>query len=325
MRAVHITAYGEPPELAHSVPEPTGPGALVATTVAPVTPLDVLCASGTSYFGGQPLPYVPGVQGVGVVRSAETLAPGTRVWFPTTAGMAPGDGSLAELVRVPEEELVALPDDVEDAVVAAIGLSGVAALMALTWRGGLRAGECVLVLGAGGMVGQVAVQLARLHGATRVVAADRSAAHCRDALPLGADAAVVLTESSPTTDLAEELRRAAGRPIDLVIDPLCGYAGTAALAALGPGGRLVQLGGSAGPTAVLDSAVVRSGSLSVLGYTNNSLTAEQRTQALLTLVRHTIEDGLTAQHELVDLVDLPGAWARQAAGAAPARVVARLS
>ena len=68
---------------------------------APIVPLDRLCASGTSYFGEPPLPYVPGVQGVGVVAESDAYAVGTRVWFATSAGMAPGDGSLAEWCAVP--------------------------------------------------------------------------------------------------------------------------------------------------------------------------------------------------------------------------------
>ena len=141
----------------------------MAVTAAPITPLDVLCATGTSYFGARATPYVPGVQGVGVVRESPTVPAGTRVWVPTTAGMQPGDGSLAELCAVPETELVRLRDGASDAHVAALGLSAVAAWMALTWRAELRPGDQVLDLGAGGVVGQVAVQAARLLGARRVV------------------------------------------------------------------------------------------------------------------------------------------------------------
>ena len=59
----------------------------VRVTAASITPLDVLCASGTSYFGAPATPYVPGVQGVGVVRESDTVPAGARVWFATTAGM----------------------------------------------------------------------------------------------------------------------------------------------------------------------------------------------------------------------------------------------
>ena len=72
---------------------------LVRVTAVPVVPLDLLCASGTSYFGEPAVPYVPGVQGVGVVEESGSVPVGTRVWFATNAGMGPGDGGMAELVR----------------------------------------------------------------------------------------------------------------------------------------------------------------------------------------------------------------------------------
>src|SRR5690606_42053633 len=99
---------------------------------------------------------VPGVRGVGT-------GGGRTVWFPTTAGMAPGDGSMAELAAVPENDLVELPAGADPVVVAALGLSAVAASMALVWRGELTAGEQVVVLGAGGTVGQAAVQRSEEH------------------------------------------------------------------------------------------------------------------------------------------------------------------
>src|SRR3954470_820001 len=123
-------------------------------TAAPVVPLDLLCATGTSYFGPPPLPYVPGVQGVGRVEQSSRLPVGTRVFVSTSAGMAPGDGSMAEFCVVGEDDLVPLEDGVPDDAAAAIGLSGIAAWMALTWRAGLREGERVVVLGAGGAAGQ---------------------------------------------------------------------------------------------------------------------------------------------------------------------------
>ncbi|HEY4625903.1 MAG TPA: zinc-binding alcohol dehydrogenase family protein, partial [Blastococcus sp.] len=113
-------------------------------TAAPIAPLDLLCASGTSYFGRPATPYVPGVQGVGLVQHSAVFAEGTRVFFSTTAGMGPGDGSLAERCAVADADLVAVGDDVDDASLAALGMSGVAAWMCLTARGRLLPGERVL-------------------------------------------------------------------------------------------------------------------------------------------------------------------------------------
>ncbi|TMR12035.1 zinc-binding dehydrogenase, partial [Nonomuraea zeae] len=191
MRAALIETCGRPPVLAGRPDPAPDPGwEQVRVLAAPITPLDLLCASGTSYFGAPALPYVPGVQGVGTVG-------GRLVWFPTPAGMAPGDGSMAELALARAEDLVELPAGADPVAVAALGLSAVAAYLALTWRGELAAGEQVLVLGAGGVVGQAAVQLARIAGARRVVAAARSAAGLARAKEAGADAVVALDTLDP--------------------------------------------------------------------------------------------------------------------------------
>ena len=137
---------------------------------------------------------------------------------------------------------------------AALGLSAIAAYMALTWRGELAPGETVVVLGAGGVVGQAAVQLARLYGAARVVAAARSHDGQQRALAAGADAVVAL-DTDDVAELAARLGAAVDGPVDLVLDPLYGVPAAAAAKCLRPGGRLVNLGGSASehaPARLLD-------------------------------------------------------------------------
>jgi NADPH:quinone reductase-like Zn-dependent oxidoreductase len=317
MRAVELHTPGEPPAVVdRPAPVPAAGEWLVALTAAPITPLDLLCASGRSYFGVPRTPYVPGVQGVGTVDDR-------AVWFPTSAGMAPGDGSMAEVVAVPKADIVPLPDDVVPAEVAALGLSAVAAHMALTWRGELREGETVLVLGAGGVVGQAALQLARLYGAARVVGAARSRGGQQRALAAGADAVVGLDSDSPddVVALAERLGAAVGGPVDLVLDPLFGVAAAAAARCLRPGGRLVNLGASADERSPLDSSTIRSRSLRVLGYTNNELTAAQTAEAMTAVARHSAAGELAVAHEVVYLEDAPAAWERQAFGDTAGRLV----
>jgi NADPH:quinone reductase-like Zn-dependent oxidoreductase len=216
---------------------------------------------------------------VGVVEHGDTLRPGSRVWFNTDAGMRPGDGSLAEAAVVDEAQTVPVPSGLADEQAAALGLSGVAAWMALTWRGRLRRGETVLVLGAGGVVGQVAVQTAAALGAGVVVAASRRSEARERALAHGATATADLG-ATDVDELTARMSDAVQGAVDLVVDPVCGDAATAALRVLGPGGRLVQLGSSGGPTATFSSASLRSGTQSILGYTNASLTVAQRAEAL---------------------------------------------
>ncbi len=322
MRAATISSHGRRPEvLDHADPVPGSGQLLVAVTAVPITPLDLLCASGTSYFGPPALPYVPGVQAVGVVRRGPAELVGRRVWFPTTAGMATGDGGLAELALASAAEAVVVEADLPDASVAALGLSAVAAWQVLEGGAALRRGETVLVLGAGGVVGQVAVQAARLLGAARVVAAARSTAARERASACGADAVVDLRPDEDAAALAVRLRDACGGSADVVVDPLAGVPGTASISVLADGGRLVNLGSSAGPALAVDSATLRSRSASVIGHTNNALTDERRRAVFATVLGHAAAGRLVVSHDIVQLDDAPAAWADAAAGRAPHRVV----
>ena len=310
MRAALLRTYGAPAELAEWPNPNPGPGeTLVHVTAAPIVPLDLLCATGTSYFGQQSLPYVPGVQGVGIVSSSTDLPAGTRVWFATSAGMAPGDGSLAELCAVPLADLVPIAGNVPDAAVAALGTSGIAAWMAVSWRAALQAGERVIVLGASGAVGQIALAVARHLKAARVVAVCRSERSVQRARNAGADDVVVLRPEETRADLTARLMEAAGGPADVVIDPVFGEPAAAAAMALGTWGRLVNIGGAAHDVAEFSSAVLRSRTIGILGYTNNAISAEQRADALTNVLSLAERDGASVDHRVMPLVDCDRAWA----------------
>lgn len=304
-----IDRLGQPPSVADR-DDPAG-HVVIDVLAAPITPLDLLCATGTSYFGSPATPYVPGVQGIGTVG-------GRAVWFPTVAGMAAGDGSMAEKAVARQEDLVFLPDDVSPVAMAALGLSAVAAHMALTWRGELAPGECVIVLGCGA-VGQAAIQLARAAGAGRVVAAARSAQARERAERAGADAVIAL-DPDDAADLPARFREAAP-DADLVLDPLFGPPAAAAAQALRPGGRWVNLGSSAGETCPITSSVLRSRSLRLSGYTNNELNTQQRAEAISAIAHLAARGALAVDHEVVPLADVADAWRRQSEGATRGRVV----
>ena len=318
MRAWQIIAHGQPPELVEN-PTPLVPegSVLVDVTAAPITPLDVLIASGTSYFGAPPLPYIPGVQGVGRVAGG-----GRRVWFTTDAGMRPGDGSLAEHSAVPTDRLWPIPGDVPDTMVAGLGLSAVAAHGALR-RGRMAPGERVLILGSGGVVGRVAVQLARAWGAGLVVAAGRGAAAADRARDLGADVAVDVAGMAAES-MGSAFREAAPDGVDLVIDPVWGAPAQAALATLAPGGRLVNLGDAAGASATFTSATVRSRTAEVLGYTNLAASWTQQTDAMGEILRLTATGQLKFEPEIVPMTAVDEGWQRQAERRNTSRVVVDL-
>lgn len=313
MPAAVIVGHAMPPEYQRRPLPSRGAGqALVRVTAAPISPLDLLCASGRSYFGPPQLPYIPGVQGVGVIVEAETLTPGQRVWFPCDAGMKPGDGSMAAYCVIDEAAALTLPDNVADDLVAALGLSAIAAWMALTWRGRLQPGEQVLVLGASGAVGQVAVQAARLLGAGRVIAASRDQAGLARALTRGADATVDLT-GDDVDDIHRRIVAACEGPLNLVIDPVWGLPAEAAGRALGVEGRLVNIGSASGPTARFESATVRSRLHNILGYTNNALSQQQKAEALSMILGHAAAGRCTVDRETMPLERAGEAWELQAA------------
>lgn len=315
MSAAVIHAYGALPAFRQvERPRRRAGQALIHVLAAPISPLDLLCASGTSYFGAPPLPYIPGTQGVGRVVESDTLASGQRVWFPCEAGMKPGNGSMAGYALCDDGAALRLSDEVPDDLVAALGLSAIAAWMALTWRGQLRQGEQVLVLGASGAVGQVAVQAAKLLGAGRVIAAARDAGGRELALTRGADAVVDLS-GDDGEELARRIVAACEGPLHLVIDPLWGRPAEAAVRCLGEAGRLVNFGSAAGAEAHFDSATVRSRVLNILGYTNNALDSAQKAQALGDILRHAATGEITVERETVPLSQVAQAWQRQARSA----------
>jgi NADPH:quinone reductase-like Zn-dependent oxidoreductase len=324
VRAAVLHTPGQPPEFDdHPAPTPAQGRTLVRVTAAPLVPLDLLCASGTSYFGRPRTPYVPGVQGVGVVEQSGSFAAGSRVWFATSAGMAPGGGSLAELCSVPDVDVVPLEADVSDAMVAAVGLSGVAAWMALSWRGALQPGETVLVLGGGGAVGQAGIGAARALGAGRIVAVARSEEARRRASDAGAHVVVPFygDADADADELTGRLETATQGGADVVLDPVFGIAAVAASRVLSPGGRLVNLGGAAGDEARFSSAVLRGRSASLLGYTNNALTPQQRRAALTAVLDLAAAGDLAVAHETRPLAEIGEGWRRQADGLASARLV----
>jgi NADPH2:quinone reductase len=304
MRAAILREYGGVPELG-DFPEPeAGDGqAVVDMLAAGLNPVDRSIASGKFYSGSPPLPYVAGREGVG------RLADGSVVYF--GKAVVPS-GSFAERALIRSEEAFSVPPDLDPALATVFGIAGLAAWLGLKWRGELKAGETVLVLGATGPVGQIAVQAARLLGAGHVVAAARSEEGRRRASEYGADATVPLPDDPDAGKLAEAFREAAGGDVDLVFDPLWGTPAVAAMAALKPYGRLVQLGQSAAPEATLTSAAIRGTPLTIIGHTNFAVPLDVQRAAYERMARLASAGELTANVERVSLEDLPEAWERQA-------------
>lgn len=280
-----------------------GPGQVVVEVAAAgLNPVDLRKADGTYLTGPPPLPSVVGTEAVGtVVGSARRVYAGASI---------PPHGTMAERTLAVEDVLFDVPDALDDARAAALGIAGLAGWLPLSWRAQLRPGETVLVLGATGIVGQFAVQAAKLLGAGRVVAAGRDAEMLERARRLGADATVDLAAVAPGKPLTRAFREAAGGDVDVVHDPLWGAPAAAAVEALGVGGRLVQLGQSAGAEATLSSATIRGRGLELLGYLNFLAPRDVRRDAYRTLVEHAVAGRVEVEVERLPLSQVADAWER---------------
>jgi NADPH:quinone reductase-like Zn-dependent oxidoreductase len=299
MRAAVLHEHGGVPSLEEFRDPAAEPGAVVLELrAAAMNPIDVRVASGQFPLERYDTPYVAGKEGVG--RRDD----GSFAYFEYSRKPF---GAFAERTLVEEGDLYPVPDGLDPALAVCLGVSGLAAWLGLSWRGRLTDGETVLVLGASGVVGQIAVQAARLLGAGRVVAAARDEAALSRAGSLGADALVRLDEPG----FAGALKEASEGGYDLVLDPLWGDPAVAAIGAVKPFGRVVQLGQSAGAEAVLTSAAVRSTPIDLLGYTNYTVSEERKRSAFAAMAEHAAAGRLRVEIERLGLDDVPAVWQRQ--------------
>src|SRR6202790_2103879 len=240
MRAIEaetFSGYGGLRQIELPKPQSAKDRVLVRVTAAGVTPLDHTILS-----GGHPrakAPLVLGNEGAGVIEDAgdSGLAEGSRVMFTGPYGVGE-NGTWQEWLLVRPENLALVPDAIDDGVAASIPLASLAAPVTLTLAG-FKPGMTVLAPGVGGSVGNATYQLARSHGAGKVISTAGSAAKAAKARGFGFEDVVDLTAEG----LAEGARRiTAGKGVDIVIESIGGSLTSEALSSLGLGGGLVKLG-----------------------------------------------------------------------------------
>jgi NADPH:quinone reductase-like Zn-dependent oxidoreductase len=310
VKAALIREVGALPEVGEAA-EPSGE--VVEVLAAPINPIDLAVSRGGLATGHPELPYVPGCEAVG--RTAD----GRVVWiFGGSLGRT-SSGAIAERAPVGDAHAIEVPEGADPAVAAGLGIAGLAGWLPFAWRAPLQGGENVLVLGATGSVGLVAVQAAKLLGAGRVVAAGRSAAALARAAERGADATLRLDELD---DLVAAFKDAfGGEGPSYIFDPLWGEPAAAAIQAAAPRATLVNLGQSAGATAELASGPLRFKNLSILGHTNFAVPADELGEHYRRLVGHVVAGEIRFDVERVPLDAVTDAWRRQAEGAGTKLVV----
>ena len=304
MLAAVMTTGGAPACVPFADPGAREGAAIVEVKAAALTRFDIAVASGRHYIKPPQERFILGREGVG------RLEDGRRVYFNSQACLWPY-GSMAGLTLVDPGCLLEVPDGPPDALAAALGNAGLAAWLPLSWRAHLQPGETVLVLGATGLSGLIAVAAARLLGAGRVVAAGRDPAALQRCRELGADAVVNLNQ---TADLTSAYRDAAGGTIDIVLDYLCGPPVEATLDALGKHGRIVHIGTTVAADMTLAGQSLRRTSADIMGFAYYHAPLKAQQDAYLALCQHAAQGRITIDHAELPLSGIREAWDRQLGG-----------
>lgn len=305
MHAAVVNDLEKPPRY-QLFPEPTPQGdeVLIHVHAAGLHPIVRAIASGSHYSATGEIPMVAGIDGVG------TRPDGTRVYF---GGPRKPWGTMAELCAVPTSMCLPLPEGISDQEAAAIANPGMSAWLSLKERAQLVAGETVLILGATGVAGHLAIQSARLLGAKRIIAAGRNVGALAGE---NVDAVVALGEGDEVVRAAFLAEAAQG--IDVVIDYLWGRPTELLLEALAKGfnpraarsTRLVEVGESAGKTITLPGATLRSIDLKLLGSGFGSVPLASILSAIPGLFAMAASGALRIDVEAVPLADVETAWSR---------------
>lgn len=301
MKAAIIQNAGEGPVYAEFHAPVAGTGDHhIKVTAAALSPLARARASGTHYSSSGQFPFVAGVDGVG------TLDDGRRVYF--LLPPAPF-GAMAERTIVPRSQCVILPEGLDAQMAAALANPGMSSWAALTRRAHLKPGETVLINGATGASGQLAVRIARHLGASKVIATGRNAEKLS---ALGADATIVLTDDAD--DLENRFKGQFAHGIDVVVDYLWGPSAERMLIAAAKVGtdgvpvRFVQVGSASGANVDLPGAVLRASAIELKGSGIGSIPLAGLIDAIAGLFGAVRPAGLTLPIRTASLADVAQVW-----------------
>lgn len=312
MKAAIINELGATPVYSdYPNPVPSNESELLLhVKAASVKNLDKLRASGQHYASYTELPAVVGIDGVG------TLEDGTLVY---AQGIS---GTLAEQALVRKGQYVPVPAGLDLAQAAALPNAVIGAAMALRFRAKMNAGDVVLINGATGVTGQLAVQLAKLAGASRIIVTGRNTGILEELRTLGADEVISLLDSDET--VIERIRKVHQEtPVSCVIDYLWGKPMEWILTAFKGGGvavfttqvKIVTVGSMAGEQITLASGTLRSAAIELLGSGLGSLSKDELTRFYTEILPEVFElakqGKLKIKTELAPLSDIGKVWEKE--------------
>ncbi|HBR0003722.1 quinone oxidoreductase family protein [Klebsiella aerogenes] len=285
-----------------SEPQPAAGYTLIDVRAAAISHVVKGRASGRHYSFDGTLPFVVGIDGVGMTSD------GQRVYF---AFPSAPFGSMAQRAPVALQNCLPLPDALDDISAAAMANPGMSAWAALVKRAQFQAGETVLINGATGSAGQLAVQIARYLGAKKIIATGRNA---QALTALAADECINLTADEQT--LNAQFAAASAGQIDVVVDYLWGRSAELLLPILAkytPGDkpvRYVQVGSLAGADIGLNGAVLRAAPLQLMGSGIGSLSMPQLLAATGEMLQAAVPGHFTIATTPLPLRDVAAAWPR---------------
>jgi NADPH:quinone reductase-like Zn-dependent oxidoreductase len=306
MNAAVVTSFEEPPHYQRfEVPHDAGE-ALVDVLAVGLHPRVRSGAAGAHYTSTGTLPMIPGIDAVG------QRPDGSRVYFVAADDVI---GTMADKALADPRRSIALPGSADVAKVAAAMNPAMSSWVALRRRVPLEPGSSVLVLGATGNAGAMAIQVARLLGAGRVVGAGRGVARLEALTSAGADDIVQLTADSDATGTA---LAAAAADTDIVIDYLWGTPAQQAIMALltarsdrGRALNWIQIGAVAGPTIELPSVALRSANLRLQGSGQGAVGLADYLAELPSLIDAISNSAITVKANTMPLADVEEAWTRK--------------
>ena len=314
MKAAVLHKLGDTPRFEDFVdPQAVQGEALIQVKAASMKNSDKMMASGAHYDSHTELPVVCGNDGVGLLED------GTRVFC---GGPRPPFGMMAERTIVSRLRCMPVPDDVSDEVAAALPNPALSSWLPLIWRAEMKQGQTVLILGATGVAGKLAVQIAKHLGAGKVVAAGRNRDVLESLPELGADATIslglpdaklrdVFLQESKSSHFDIVLDYLWGHPTEVLLDALTGHDTVAVSSRV----RLIEIGEMAGATVQLTAAALRSSSVEIYGSGGGGIVPVQAIFEAIPQVWSLAAQGkLRIDIDKVPLADVGKVWRQDSKG-----------
>jgi NADPH:quinone reductase-like Zn-dependent oxidoreductase len=307
MKAALVLQTGQAPVYSDfPEPVPSEEEHVITVTAASLSHVTRSRASGRHYSASGSLPFVVGIDGVG------RLASGRRVYF--VLPPAPF-GSMAEQSRVKASHCLALPDELDDVTAAAIALPGMSSWAALQKTAKFQAGETVLVNGATGISGRLAVQIARYLGAKKVITTGRNTEALKSLASLGADVTIPLVEDGEALEQAflEQFQEG----VDVVLDYLWGSSMERLLMAAVKAGeegvpiRFIQIGGASASSISLPNQVLRASAIQLMGSGIGSVPFHRLLAAIEGVLQATVPGAFEIATTTVPLSNVEDAWSTE--------------